>query len=458
MSAHVSPLPGQTPAKPLVSVIIPTRNRAECLPRALDSIYAQAGRGQDFDLEVIVVDDASSDDTPHVVEGYPEVRYIRLPEPRGVSAATNVALRVSRGCYIAFLDDDDVWLEHKLSVQVPLLKAHPEIGVLYSQSIMRSEGTEELYPDATQAPSGRVFEEMLIDNFAGHHASHLIRRSAFEKAGYFDETLRSNVDYEMSLRLAFHVSFLFVPGAVDVYNVSPKGLWLTRAASGMGKADVAYVIESALRLLPDSPQYEELKQLATARANFMAVYPLLIAGELEQARTTLVTALRTHPWLLGYDWTRATLAHVAGRVALAAASPVSSIREFCAAVRDATLDCEANDRRYLRKALAAIWTGAALSLAADGAAHDRESAHAAAVAIATVPSLIRRPALLRLLVRGVFGRGVDGVCVRSYGRLRKMTGAADRSATAVPLQRYVASGTSSRGRRASTGAASHGEH
>ena len=87
--------------KPVVSVVIPTRNRAERLPRALDSIFAQRGLGAQFDVEVVVVDDASSDATPSVVQRYPQVRYIRLAERRGDEGATNEGIRSSTGRYLA---------------------------------------------------------------------------------------------------------------------------------------------------------------------------------------------------------------------------------------------------------------------------------------------------------------------------------------------------------------------
>src|SRR5262249_38807625 len=96
-------------AKPLVSVIIATHNRATLLPTALDSVYAQKGIGEQFDVEVIVVDDASSDSTSDIVrQSYPSARYIRLPENRGVSGTRNAGLAASQGAFVAFLDDDDV--------------------------------------------------------------------------------------------------------------------------------------------------------------------------------------------------------------------------------------------------------------------------------------------------------------------------------------------------------------
>jgi hypothetical protein len=452
---------GGRAGRPLVSVVIPTRNRAECLPRALDSVYRQEGLGELFDLEVIVVDDASSDTTREVVESYPGVRYFRLPERRGVSAATNVALRASHGCYITFLDDDDTWLTHKLRTQVPILTAHPDIGVLYSQSLVRTGDTEELYPDAGTAPSGRIFVEMLMTNFASHHASLLVRRAAFDKAGYFDETLASHVDWDMSLRLAFHVPFLFLPGAVDVYNLSPQGLWLTRAASGMGRGDAARVIENALQLLPDSPEYAEIKRQARARVMLNVVYPLTLAGDLAQARATVIATLRAHPWILRHDWARSAIGHVAGKLALSSPSAVLTTRQFCAELRSAVPHRAAGEGRNVRGAVGAVWSDAAYALASSDAARDREAAYAAALAVVTMPSLVRRAALLRYIVRGVLGRRADAFCAALFTGTRTLVRTVRRSPRERDLPRSRPVGASAEdsvvgmGHGVSTAAPSH---
>src|SRR5947209_8685894 len=106
---------------PLVSAIIPTHNRAYCLPRAIESVLGQEGLGEQFELETIVVDDGSSDGTRDVVRRHPGVRYIRLPSRRGVPAALNAGVRASTGSLITFLGSDDEWLPHKLRTQLPAL-------------------------------------------------------------------------------------------------------------------------------------------------------------------------------------------------------------------------------------------------------------------------------------------------------------------------------------------------
>ena len=115
---------------PLVSVIIPTRNRVEMLCRAVNSVLSQT-----FDnLECIVVDDESHDNTEKVINSFEDdrLKYFRHEKNKGASAARNTGIRQSKGGLIAFLDDDDEWIATKLEKQVPLLKGLPErFGMVY---------------------------------------------------------------------------------------------------------------------------------------------------------------------------------------------------------------------------------------------------------------------------------------------------------------------------------------
>jgi glycosyltransferase involved in cell wall biosynthesis len=329
------------------------------LPRALDSACAQEGLGRRFDLEIIVVDDASLDGTPEVIRRYPRVRYLRFPERRGAAAAYNAGLRASRGEYISFLDDDDEWLSHKLRVQVPLLDAHPDVGVVYGQSLVRFGGKETLRPGIAEAPSGRVFLPMLLNNFCGHHACLLARREAFDRAGPFDESLASYEDYDMSLRLAFRTRFLFAPGAVDVYNLSPDGLWLTRAANGDGSDDAGRVIEKALRMLPDSAAYAAVKR--AARARIALATACRIRDPVEAWGKALAT-LRAHPWIACAGWAQKDLVWMASRRALAAAAPLPAVVDLCAEIEAVSRGDGAETGPRVRQLLMSIQTDVARSV------------------------------------------------------------------------------------------------
>ena len=402
-------IPAKT--KPLVSVIIATRNRAHCLPHAIDSIYAQDGLGSLYDIEVIVVDDASTDATSEVIHRYPELRCIRLSERRGVSGAMNEGLRTSQGSYITFLDDDDEWLPHKLRVQVPLLEAHPDVGVVYGQSIMRLGAEEHLSPEQSRARSGRVFLSMLTDNFCGHHASLLVRRSAFDSAGFFDESLMSYEDWDVSLRLAFHVKFLFVPGAVDVYNVSPHGLWLSRAASGAGADDAALVLEKALRLLPELARYTRIKRNARA---WLALDTSPRIADPAQAWAKVVATLRQYPEVASDAWSQARATEVLDKLVSQLGQSGSAVCKICWQFKTATRHGGKTGRRWVRQTIAPIL----VEIASDPCTSNRDGLCAAACAFANEPSCRSgQKLLLRAIVRSILGHRAYTACMTLYRSL-----------------------------------------
>jgi glycosyltransferase involved in cell wall biosynthesis len=113
---------------PRVSVIIPTHNRPDRLPRAVASVLNQTFR----DVEIVIVDDASADDAAEVVARQdPRIRYVRHGSPKGACGARNTGIRLARGEFVGFLDDDDEWLPEKLQRQVRVFEASPsDVGVV----------------------------------------------------------------------------------------------------------------------------------------------------------------------------------------------------------------------------------------------------------------------------------------------------------------------------------------
>ena len=380
--------------KPLVSAIITTHNRATLLPTALDSVYAQKGAGKQFDLEVIVADDACTDSTPDIMQqSYPSARYIRLAKNRGVSGARNFGLAASQGRFVAFLDDDDVWLPHKLQAQLPVLERHPEVGAVYSQVYYSYPNrVAKKYPELSRARSGWVFESLLIGNFMTLH-SVVVRREAFEKTGYFDEQLRSHEDWDMWLRLSFHYPFLFLAGAVAVYNVSPDGLWLW-VPRDVEEGRCARVIEKALKMLPESPAYTELKR--TARTRIALAYAPTWAREL--------VVLHENPNIARYGWAQRYVRHWVWKQARKTASPLSTTRDLCAQVKAAIAPRSIRRRWWMGKMLAEIWAEIARSLAAGSEARKRDAAYAATHAVAQLPSYLMDMTLARIIIRGVLSR------------------------------------------------------
>jgi len=183
----------------LVSVIIPTFNRAELVGEAIESALGQTYATR----EVIVVDDGSTDGTPAVLARYKDaIRVVRTPN-QGCAAARNTGVGVARGAYLAFIDSDDVAPPDKLAVQVPVLDAEPAVGFTYGPTVIFGSELPGERADHPVRPDdhGFVAEALFLTTRIGF-GSTLLRRKAVEQAGGFDETLRHNEDTDLLLRMA----------------------------------------------------------------------------------------------------------------------------------------------------------------------------------------------------------------------------------------------------------------
>ncbi len=184
---------------PQVSVIIPTRNRAQLLSEAIESVIDQTFS----DFELIIVDDGSTDHTAEVVTGYRDRRVRYFPqEQQERGAARNRGVALSQGEFITFLDDDDWYMPKKLEIQVQALQANPNLGMVISGwdrvkesgEIVRSERPWLHHPNP-------ALRDWLFAAMA-HVAAVLIRRSWFDLVGGFDHDLAPNEDTYLWFRLA----------------------------------------------------------------------------------------------------------------------------------------------------------------------------------------------------------------------------------------------------------------
>ncbi|WP_273838467.1 glycosyltransferase family 2 protein [Halococcus sp. PRR34] len=192
-----------------VSVVLPTHNRADVLPRALDSVLEQTHEN----LEVIVVDDASTDDTESVIGDYGDDRitYVRHEKSRGGSGARNTGIERASGTFVAFLDDDDEWRPHKLEAQLDAYdRADGDVGVVYVgienvDSRGRTNGVN------SSCIEGDVTRELLLRNFTGSFSVLLADAETVERTGPLDERFPSWQDWEYYIRLSRHAKFVAVP-------------------------------------------------------------------------------------------------------------------------------------------------------------------------------------------------------------------------------------------------------
>jgi glycosyltransferase involved in cell wall biosynthesis len=230
---------------PTVSVVIPTYNRCDVLPEAVESVLAQTYR----DVEVVVVDDGSRDGTaavmtPFIARG---VRYVRRANG-GNYAARNTGVAVSRGPLVAFLDDDDVWYPDKLERFVAFMSQHPEVSAVFSD-VEKLEGTTRVSSFARGAPvfgawlgprrrleavvlTQRAMYLSLLQEIPILPSALMVRREAFERTGGFDESWRSFGDWEFCLRFARTERFGYIDAPLTTLRISPDSIHRLDAVRG----------------------------------------------------------------------------------------------------------------------------------------------------------------------------------------------------------------------------------
>ncbi|UCF85153.1 MAG: glycosyltransferase family 2 protein [Desulfobacteraceae bacterium] len=182
----------------VVSVIIPTFDRAQKVVRAISSVLHQTFT----DHDIIVVDDGSMDATEHAVTRFDErVTYIAHSSNRGVSAARNTGIRRSTAPLIAFLDSDDYWLPEKLAVQMDFINRHPKAVACQTEEIWIRRGRRVNPKKKHLKPSGDIFEPSLKLCLVSPSAV-MLKRSLLEEVGLFDEDLPVCEDYDLWLKIA----------------------------------------------------------------------------------------------------------------------------------------------------------------------------------------------------------------------------------------------------------------
>jgi len=313
----------------LVSVIIPTYNRAHCLGRAVASALDQTHHA----VEVIIVDDGSTDGTRDLVlQNYgadQRVRYI-YQDNQGVAASRNTALRAARGDFVAFLDSDDVWKPWKLELQLACLRLLPHIGMIWTDmEALGPEGTvtsrhylrqmyagnyrwftnEELFSERHPVPviagvpalaqatlyAGDIFSQMVMGNLV-HTSTVLLRRDRFERVGGFDEVLRqSGEDYDFHLRTCREGPV----GFVDIETISYQ-----TGMSDQLVRDSYWLARNFLRTVTRTLEQDKdritlpprLVNEVLAHANSWVAETLIPLGELRDARNHFWRSLRYKPW------------------------------------------------------------------------------------------------------------------------------------------------------------------
>ncbi|MBR9837350.1 MAG: glycosyltransferase family 2 protein [Rhodobacteraceae bacterium] len=270
---------------PTVSVVLPVHNRSSLVTRAIDSVLAQTYR----DIELIAVDDASTDDTPDTLAGYshdPRFRTVRNAQNLGAAGTRNVGIGLARGRYLAFQDSDDRWFPEKLETQLKVLQASADCRACYSGAVYYSKENSYYIPreGARGAPKGDIFADTLMINPTTPQTL-LIERSLLTETGVFDDSLRINEDWDLALRLARATQFAFVPEPMVMIYRTPDSV-----SSHMAR-DTAFRV----RMLDQYAEDFAHNTAARSRQNYVLGSQYLALGDHRNAMRYFAEAMRDVP-------------------------------------------------------------------------------------------------------------------------------------------------------------------
>jgi len=282
-----------------VTVVITTYNRAQFLKRAVQSAL-QAGS----ELEVIIVDDCSTDETPDLCAKLADVRYIRLTTNQGLAHARNAGAAESSSEFIAFLDDDDLRLPGSIDKQLCRMAADERIALCYGRALIgdarRQLPTGEIYP--SDCPQGDIFWELLERNFIPM-PSVLLRKSALLELGGFNTGLTLSEDWEMWLRISERFAVAAVEEPVAIHRKADLD-------SNQMCSDSAAICKQAMRVQQMALARTRAQTAARAKRRHVrsklrdSAYELLMKdattlihnGHAESGRARLLDAFRFRPF------------------------------------------------------------------------------------------------------------------------------------------------------------------
>jgi glycosyltransferase involved in cell wall biosynthesis len=277
---------------PTVSAVIPVHNGENFLAEAVESVLAQTRPV----LEVVVVDDGSTDGTAAIAQGFGGcVRHV--PQPQGgVSAARNRGAREARGDLIAFLDHDDAWLAHKLELQVAALRAEPATMAMCALQPVTEEGRDlevkRLGPSAALAEGMLLFDGTPIVSCS---STGVIDRLRFISMGGFDERLSTSADWDLLLRVALEGSVAYVDEPLVRYRVHDRNMSRDIAAT---ERDMSLAFDKAFEHPALPPAMRRRRREAYGRLYRMLAGSYRDAGERRQAIRAFARAVRHDPSVL----------------------------------------------------------------------------------------------------------------------------------------------------------------
>lgn len=279
-----------------VTVVMPVYNSASTISAAVWSVLEQTHSN----LEIIVVDDGSTDETLKAIAAIPDqrIRVIPLGDNRGPSAARNEGIAAASGDLIAFLDADDLWLPEKLAMQVDLFARNPVLGLAYCGAhevtsdlrCLRTPGLGNPWPPPGEEAFRRI---VLREHFiVAPLSSMIIRKACLDEVGYFDEKIVQAEEWDLAFRLVDRWIFDFVPQPLVLYRMTGHFNPQKRLARHIGDAHLT-TLERAFKRIGNPPHLESLRIAALAETHWLVAlyYYAVRQPELAEMELTKLAAL-----------------------------------------------------------------------------------------------------------------------------------------------------------------------
>ena len=285
---------------PLISVIVPAFNAEASILETVATVRAQTFH----DLEILVIDDGSTDDTLSRLTGVRDERLRLLSfENGGLSAARNRGIEHSSGEFLAFIDADDLWTPEKLQSQLEALRRRPDAGIAYSWTAFVDDDGRFLFAKEPLQFEGDVYADLLRECFIASGSNVMIRRRCVDSIGPFDVNLRSAEDWEYWLRVAAHWPFVVVPRYQVLYRLSTRSM-----SSEVGTIEAASmtVLDRAIEAAPPGVECRREECLANVKQYVSFLYLTRASGPdvVVQAGRRLREAIRLYPRTLLRSKTR----------------------------------------------------------------------------------------------------------------------------------------------------------
>jgi glycosyltransferase involved in cell wall biosynthesis len=278
---------------PKVSVIIPTYNRADLLPRTIKSSLNQTFK----DFELIIVDDGSTDNTKEVVEKFKKkdnrVKYIWQENSGGPASPKNKGIKASKGEYIAFLDDDDEWFPEKIEKQLEIFENSKvkNIGIVACNALDLFEDSKTTKEYKIKETKEEKYLPMILNGCFIHSSSSVVvKKNTFKKVGYFDKRLKTADDWDMWIRIISKYNFDFYPHPLFKYCIHGENISWNKSTF-LKVEELSFIFKKNKKVYRKYPNIycKKLKEITKL---------FLLNRNLKEARECTMRAIKINPFIL----------------------------------------------------------------------------------------------------------------------------------------------------------------